>query len=62
MRYLHMMGYYAVSKKEGIFDTGYNMDGFGTASCTTLRTSVHNSSGTLPTRSNHLKLFVTFTV
>ena len=41
------MGYYAVSKKEGKFDTGYNMDGFGTASCTMSRTSIHSSSGAL---------------
>ena len=33
-----------------------------TASCTTSRTSVHNSSGTLSIRSNPLNLFVTSTV
>ena len=33
-----------------------------TASCTVLQTSVHSSSGTLPTRSNHLTLFVTYVI
>ena len=60
--YLHMMGYYAASKNEGKFDTGYNMDGFSTTSCTMLRTSVHSSSGTLSTGSNHLNLFITSTI
>ena len=41
---------------------GHSSDIHSITSCTVLQTSIHSSSGTLPTRSSPLNLFITFTV
>ena len=41
---------------------GYSSDSHSITSCTVLQASIHSSSGTLPTRSSPLNLFITFTV